>query len=213
MEFTNVVMVDIIAFFGSFSYFGIFLLLIFVNVSPILMPPTWLILASFYVLDDKLSPILLALIGASGATMGRFALLYGSTFFRRFMSTERKTSLDKIASYLQSKKLGYFAASFLFAATPLPSNMLFVGYGLMRAKNIQIFIGFWTGRTISYFVMISISKIVLTPFTTIFEERFWGIILVDGLSVVMLVFFACINWTFLITQRKFKFVKPKLWKI
>lgn len=206
-------MMDVFSIFQQFSYFGIFLLLVLVNTAPILMPPTWLILVSFYALDETLSPIFLAVIGATGATVGRVALLYASGFFRKFMSEERKSSLDGIANYLKSKKLGYFTASFLFAATPLPSNMLFIGYGLMKAKSVQIYLGFWLGRAISYYVMISISKVVLISFAKLFEDRLLGIILVDILSVALLVFFACINWNMLITQRKIQFVKPKFWKL
>ena len=206
-------MQDVFAVFGNLSYLGIFFLLFLINTAPILMPPTWLVLASFYALDDTLSPINLALVGATGATAGRFVLLYASTFFRNFMSVERKSSLDKIATYLHSKRLGFFAASFLFAATPLPSNILFISYGLMRARTAQIYAGFWAGRAISYFVMISISKIVLTPFVQMFTERIWGIVLVDAITVVMLVFFACINWNLLISDKKLRFVKPKLWNL
>ena len=206
-------MMDVFSIFQQFSYFGIFLLLVLVNVAPILMPPTWLILVSFYALDETLSPAFLAVIGATGATSGRFVLLCASRFFRKFMSEERKSSLDGIANYLKSKKLGYFIASFLFGATPLPSNMLFIGYGLMKAKSAQIYLGFWLGRVISYYVMISISKVVLIPFTKLFEDQLLGIVLVDVFSIVMLVFFACINWNMLITQRKIQFVKPKFWKL
>jgi hypothetical protein len=205
-------MMDVFSIFSQFSYFGIFLLLVLVNTAPILMPPTWLILASFYALDDTHSPVFLAMVGATGATTGRLALMYSSGFFRRFMSEERKSSLDKIASYLKSKRLGYLLASFLFAATPLPSNMLFIGYGLMRAKSMQIYIGFWFGRVLSYYVMLSISKVILTPFVKLFEDRLLGIIFVDVVTVVILVFFACINWNMLIMQRKVQFVKPKFWR-
>mgnify|MGYP003345393455 FL=1 len=204
---------EIFTVFAQLSYAGIFLLLVLVNLAPILMPPTWLILASFYVLDDTQNPILLALIGASGATAGRFLLLYGSGLFRRFMSDERKSGLDKIGAYLQSKRFGFFTASFLFAATPLPSNFLFITYGLMRAKTAQIYVGFWLGRAMSYYVMISISKIVLTPFTKLFTERLWGIVMIDGITVGMLIFFACINWNLLISEKKLQFVKPKIWKL
>ena len=206
-------MQDVFAVFGNLSYLGIFFLLFLINTAPILMPPTWLVLASFYSLDDTLSPINLALVGATGATAGRFVLLYASTFFRNFMSVERKSSLDKIATYLHSKRLGFFAASFLFAATPFPSNILFISYGLMRARTAQIYAGFWAGRAISYFVMISISKVILSPFAQLFQERLLGILVADGIGVAMLVFFACINWNVFITERKLQFVKPKFWKV
>lgn len=206
-------MADIFTIFNQFSYFGIFLLLFLANLAPILMPPTWLILASFHVLDQSLSPINLAIVGATGATAGRFLLLYATTSFRRFMTQERKSSFDKIADYLRSKKLGFFLTTFLFAATPLPSNMLFVSYGLMKARTAQIYVGFWFGRLISYFVMISISPVVLTPFTKLFEDRLVGIIVADLLGIAMLVLFASIKWDVLISEKKLQFVKPKFWRL
>ena len=101
----------------------------------------------------------------------------------------------------------------MFGATPLPSNILFITYGLMRAKSIGIYIGFWFGRTISYIVMIYFGNAVLRPFLEIFEDRLIGILLIDGAGIGLIVLFACINWTVLITQRKIKFVKPKIWRL
>ena len=203
---------DILELFGEFSYFGIFLVLIGVNASPILMPPSWIILTSFYLLDPTLNIVLLAMVGATGATIGRFFLKRISGLFRKFVGEEQKSNLDMIGDYLNKKKYGYLIASFLFGATPLPSNVLFITYGLMRAKSVSIYIGFWGGRTISYIVMIYFGNAVLTPFLEIFEDRLTGILLIDGIGIGLIILFASINWTVLITQRKIKFVKPKIWR-
>lgn len=206
-------MVDLLEIFSEFSYFGIFLVLIAINAAPILMPPTWIVLSSFYALDPTLEPIFLAIVGATGATIGRFFLKRISSIFRRFVGTEQKSNLDIIGDFLNRKKYGYILASFLFAATPLPSNMLFVAYGLMRAKNIGLYVGFWLGRILSYYAMISISNVVLTPFIQIFEERYIGILVADGVGIGVVIFFTSIDWALLITQRKLKFVKPKIWRL
>jgi membrane protein DedA with SNARE-associated domain len=203
---------DIFELFGEFSYFGIFLILIGVNASPILMPPSWIVLTSFYLLDPTLNIVLLAVVGATGATIGRFFLKRISGLFRKFVGEEQKTNLDIIGSYLNKKKHGYLIASFLFGATPLPSNILFITYGLMRAKSTGIYIGFWFGRTISYILMIYFGNAVLTPFLEMFEDRLTGILLIDGIGIGLIILFACINWTVLLTQRKIKFVKPKIWR-
>ena len=60
------------------------------------------------------SIIYLALVGATGATAGRFILRISGQF-RKFVQGEQKSNLDYISSYE--------LASFLFSATPLPSNM------------------------------------------------------------------------------------------
>ena len=205
-------MVDIFDTIVEYSYFGIFLLLIGINAAPILMPPTWIVLSSFFALDSSLDPLLLALVGATGATIGRLILKNLSGFFRRFVGKEQKSNLDAIGNFLNRKKFGYVLTSFLFAATPLPSNMLFVAYGMMRAKSIGLYFGFWLGRVLSYYIMITISSFVLTPFLELFEDKIIGILVADVVGIGAVVIFTCINWQILLLERKLQFVRPKLWK-
>ena len=186
--------------------------MIAVNAAPLLMPPTWIILASFTAIDPMLDPLILSLVGATGATIGRFLLKSISGAFRKFVGREQQSNLNAIGKFLSVKKFGYITTSFLFAATPLPSNMLFVTYGLLKAKSFGLYIGFWTGRVISYYIMITISTIVLAPFIELFEERYIGIIIADVLGIGSVVFFTCIDWNLLLTKRKFKLSRPRLWK-
>jgi len=205
-------MADIFDTIVEYSYLGIFLLLIGINAAPILMPPTWIVLSSFFALDSSLDPLLLALVGATGATIGRLILKNLSSFFRRFVGKEQKSNLDTIGNFLNRKKFGYVLTSFLFAATPLPSNMLFVAYGMMRAKSIGLYFGFWVGRLLSYYIMITISSVVLTPFLELFEDKIIGILVADIVGIGVVVIFTCINWQTLLLERKLQFVRPKLWK-
>ena len=154
-------MADMIETIMEYSYIGIFFLLIAVNAAPILMPPTWIILSSFFALDASLDPFILALVGATGATIGRFFLKQISGIFRRFVGKEQESNLDAIGNFLNKKKFGYTLTSFLFAATPLPSNMLFVAYGMMKAKSIGLYIGFWFGRLVSYYITVSYTHLTL----------------------------------------------------
>lgn len=197
----------------EYSYVGIFLILVAVNAAPLLMPPTWIILASFHAADPSLSALYLSVVGATGATLGRFILQRCSGILRRFAGEQRREGLDKINSVLSARRYGYALASFLFAATPLPSNMLFVAYGLMRARSVGLYVGFWCGRLISYYIMISISDIVLVPFLQLFEDRLLGVLVVDILGAGVVVLFACIDWRALVVQRKLRFMRPRLWRI
>jgi len=205
-------MTDVFEVIVDYSYLGIFFLLLGINAAPLLMPPSWIVLSSFLALDPTLNILVLALVGATGATIGRFFLKRISHLFRRFMGKEQKSNLDIIGNFLNRRKFGYIITSFLFAATPLPSNMLFVAYGLMRAKSIGLYIGFWLGRVLSYYIMLSISDVVLTPFLQLFEDRYIGILIADGIGIGAVILFACIDWGLFITKRKLKFVKPKIWR-
>ena len=177
-------MSDVFEIISEYSYIGIFLLLVVVNAAPLLMPPTWIILSTFSVIDPLLDPLVLALVGATGATIGRFFLKTVSGVFRKFVGNEQKSNLEASSKFLSLKKFGYIITSFLFAATPLPSNMLFVTYGLLNAKSLGLYVGFWIGRVISYYIMITISTVVLTPFIELFEERYIGIIIAYVLSLI-----------------------------
>jgi len=205
-------MTDVFEVIVDYSYLGILFLLIGINAAPLLMPPSWIVLSSFLALDPTLNILVLALVGATGATIGRFFLKRISHFFRRFIGKEQKSNLDIIGNFLNRRKFGYIITSFLFAATPLPSNMLFVAYGLMRTKSIGLYIGFWLGRVLSYYIMLSISDVVLTPFLQLFEDRYIGVLIADGIGIGAVILFACIDWGQFITKRKLKFVKPKIWR-
>ena len=78
-------MTDIFDIISEYSYIGIFCLLIAVNAAPLLMPPTWIILSSFYAIDPLLDPLILSIIGATGATIGRFFLKSVAGVFRKFV--------------------------------------------------------------------------------------------------------------------------------
>ena len=205
-------MADIFEIISEYSYIGIFFLIMGINAAPLLMPPSWIVLSTFPAIDPSLDILTLALVGATGATIGRFILKRISHLFRRFVGKEQKSNLDIIGNFLNKQKFGYVITSFLFAATPLPSNMLFVTYGLMRAKSIGLYIGFWMGRVLSYYIMLSISDVVLTPFLQLFEDRVVGILIADGTGIGVVILFACIDWGTLLTKRKLKFVKPKIWR-
>lgn len=206
-------MADIFDIFSEYSYAGIFAILVALNAAPLLMPPTWIVLASFYAADPTYDILLLSLVGSSGATLGRFILQRYSHLFRRFAGPQRRAGLDTINKRLSGRWYGYPVTSFLFAATPLPSNMLFVAYGLMGARNIGIYAGFWCGRVVSYYIMISISRVVLVPFLQLFQDRYVGILVADAAGVGVVVLFACIDWELLLSRRKLRFIRPRVWRL
>ncbi len=206
-------MTDIIEAISEMSYMGIAILILAINAAPILMPPSWIVLVSFYSIDSTLDPIILALAGATGATAGRFILKHASASLRRFVDDERKTNMDAISKFLGKRRYGYAVASFFFAVSPLPSNMLFVAYGIMRAKSVTIYLGFWLGRLLAYYTMISISDAVLTPFLQLFEDRLIGIIVADAAGVGVVLLFMSIDWNHLIAEKHLRLIRPRIWRL
>jgi membrane protein YqaA with SNARE-associated domain len=168
-----------------------------------------MVVASAYMINPSLDPIILSLLGASAAIGGRLVLFQFSTFSRKYINETRKRSLDRLKKYLEKTKYGYFLGTMIFALTPLPSNMLFISYGIMKAKSIGIIIGFWLGRFIVYLIMIHISRYFFKSFSELFKNDIMFSILVDiaGIAMTLLVIF--VNWDVLISQHKLVFIKPK----
>ena len=202
---------DIFEIFDGFSYLGPLIVLFLVNISPILMPPNWLILSSFYALDDSMNMVVLAVVGATASTAGRFVLKQLVSKFKNHFN-DNTSNLTVIGNYLNKKKYGYVISSFVFAVTPLPDNILFVAYGLIKAKSIGMYVGFWFGKLLAFYVMLTISPAILIPFTRIFEDRLVGILLADGLGIVAIIIFAAIDWDILLNKKKLRLVKPRLWR-
>lgn len=205
-------MADVFEYFGGLSYAGIFLVMVGVNAAPVLMPPSWVVLTSFHLLDPGLDVAALAAVGATGATAGRYVLKRASGRFRRFVPAGQASNLDAVASYLGRRRHGYALASFLFGATPLPSNFLFITYGLMGAGGAGMYAGFWLGRMASYMVMIRFGGAVLVPFLDLFEDRLLGILVVDAAGVGVVALFASIDWPLLLTRRRLRFTRPGVWR-
>jgi uncharacterized membrane protein YdjX (TVP38/TMEM64 family) len=191
------------------SYLLVFVLVLLLSIIPILTPPSWMIVVSSYTLNPSLEPILLSIVSATSATIGRFLLMKFSSVGRRIVSQQRKNSLEKLKNRLEETKYGYFLGTLLFGFLPLPSNMLFVSYGLMKVKSFQIIFGFWIGRFTVYMLMIYMSGNILKPIKNTFDLNFTSIIIIDIAGIIMTIFILLIDWNKFIVEKKLGFIKPR----
>lgn len=196
--------------FSGYTYPFIFFIIFVISVIPILTPPTWIVIVSAYSLNDQLNPLLLSMIGASAAIAGRLILLQLSTVGRKAINDQRKNSLDKFRKYLEKTRYGYLIGTLLFAILPLPSNMLFISYGLMKAKSIGIVVGFWLGRFVSYIIMINLSQYFFKSFKEIINSDMLSLIFIDILGILMTLLFLLIDWNILLSNHKLVFIRPKI---
>ena len=150
------------------------------------------------------------MIGASAAIAGCLILLQLSTVGRKAINDHRKNSLDRFRKYLEKKRYGYLIGTLLFALLPLPSNMLFISYGLMKAKSIGIVVGFWLGRFLEYFIMINLSQYFFNSFKDILNADTLSLIFIDIIGILMTLFMLLIDWNTLLSDHKLVFIRPKI---
>jgi hypothetical protein len=127
-------------------------LVIFVlNVIPIFAPPTWTVL-SFIAITYESNIIVLAIVGAVAATLGRLTLAKLSRVIvrQKFLGDDTRRNIDAVKERLESNAKLTFSLFLFYAFSPFPSNHLFIAYGLTALKLTLIAIPFLLGRLVSY---------------------------------------------------------------
>ncbi len=191
------------------NYIVVFFTVVVINVVPLLMPPTWIVLAFFrekFIFD----PFFLALVGAAGSTIGRLLLTYLGTLSRRFIGRKRISNLDFIGKAVKKNPDKSFFVTFLFALSPFPSNVYFATLGLAKSRTVSVFAGFFTGRVISYYILILSAHIILQRFEDIFTGRLTQIVVIDAVAVISMIIFIMIDWESLVVRKRLKLIPLKI---
>jgi hypothetical protein len=94
----------------------------------------------------------LALIGASAATLGRLTLARLSRVIvrRRFIDEPTRENIRAIKDGLEKRRALTFGMFLAYAFSPLPSNYLFIAYGLTTLRLASVILPFFLGRLASY---------------------------------------------------------------
>jgi uncharacterized membrane protein YdjX (TVP38/TMEM64 family) len=192
-------------------YLAIFILITFVNIVPVFMPATWTILTFLAVVYD-MHFVVLSIVGAVAATLGRLILARGSRSFIRqnFLSERTKKNIDYLKSYLEQRQHITFILFLSYAFTPLPTNQLFIAYGLTDMKLRYLAIPFFIGRIASYlFLTFATNKVA-----DIFPEQ-WStgigsyFIIVQLLSIGVVYLFTKIDWRALLAKKEVHIIHNK----
>jgi hypothetical protein len=131
----------------------LFLIVYFLNLIPAFAPPTWMVFTYIGLTSPNHNGVLFALVGALAATLGRVTLAKLSKIIirGRFMSQASRDNIDSIRSRIEHHPKLTASVFLFYAFTPLPSNYLFIAYGLTALKLSLVAIPFLIGRSVSYF--------------------------------------------------------------
>lgn len=146
-------------------YLGVFVISLIGNLT-IFFPIPYLILIFTVALEIPAFSILpLTIIGGLGATIGKFVSYLIGYGGRVGLGKKYQARFDSLRRLLGGSP---FIAAFLFAASPLPDDIIFIPLGMMEyspaktflalflGKFLLTFVAIWTGRfsrsTISWFI-------------------------------------------------------------
>lgn len=193
----------------------VFLVVFGLNLIPAFAPPTWMVFSYIGFRYVAVNVTLLALAGALAATLGRVTLakMARVVIRQRILSEATRENIDAIRVYLEPRRKLTFGVFLFYAFTPLPSNYVFVAYGLTTMKLRWIAVPFFLGRSVSYsFWGLTASAVARrislesTDALSYFSVYFVASqLLLLGLMYV----FTRVDWRLLFTEKKFRWAARK----
>ena len=122
------------------------------NLIPAFAPPTWMALAFVGFQFPETNSMLLATVGAMAATLGRLTLARLSHVLirKKLLSDAHRANIDVIKDRLEKRTTLTVGLFLFYAFSPLPSNFLFIAYGLTGLPLLRVGLPFFIGRLVSY---------------------------------------------------------------
>jgi hypothetical protein len=190
----------------------LFLLVFLLNVIPAFAPPTWMVFSFLGFRFPEHMGVVFALVGALAATLGRFTLAKGSRLIvrRHLLSEEARQNVDAIKEQLSHRKKLTFGLFLFYAFTPLPSNYLFIAYGLTTMELKLITIPFFIGRSVSYsfwtFTAATLARRIMLEDTEALSYLGAYFIASQVLLLSIVYAFTRIDWRFLVSKKKLRWI-------
>jgi membrane protein YqaA with SNARE-associated domain len=140
----------------------LFALIYALNVIPAFAPPTWVALAFIGLTIPEIDVWLLVLVATCAATLGRLSLarLSRRIVRRHFLSAPALRNIDAIRQGLEKRGTLTFGLFLMYAFSPLPSNYLFIAYGMTTLRLASVAAPFFVGRFCSYGATLTTASLI-----------------------------------------------------
>ena len=174
-----------------------------INVVPVLMPPTWTILAFIYIHYHP--PFLPAIfLGALAATLGRVTLYFLSKkYFRKFFSQKSLQNYDALGNFIKEKEKISIPLIVTYAFFPVSSNYVYIAAGLTEI-NIRVFASsFFIGRLISYSFWVAATHAATSKLEEIFTSHMsnLSVVLIEFGGIIFILLLGRIQWSKILKRK------------
>jgi hypothetical protein len=191
----------------------VFLVVLALNLLPAFAPPTWVALSFFsYKFPDN-DIAMLALVGATAATLGRVILAKSARSLVRgkLLSPETRQNIDAIKDKLEGKRTLTAGVCLFYAFSPLPSNYLFIAYGLTTLELRLLALPFFLGRLIGYNFWAHLGSAAAHKLAIEAPHNYMSVyfILVQVACLALLYLFTRIDWRRLLEERKLRWAEKR----
>jgi len=190
----------------------LFLAVFLLNVIPAIAPPTWMLFSFLGFRFPSHIDWSFALIGAIAAATGRSVLakLSRTIVRKHWLNEAARNNVDSLKLKLEKRPTLTFGLFLFYAFTPLPSNFLFIAYGLTTMPLIRLTAPFLIGRFVSYSFWTMSSTAVsrkLELEDTDAMAYFSVYFVLTQLALLALVYaFTRVDWNLLLRERRWRWL-------
>jgi membrane protein YqaA with SNARE-associated domain len=190
----------------------LFLIVLLLNIIPAFAPPTWMVFSYLGFRYPDHAGWVLAFVGAVAATLGRTVLAKTSRVIVRnhWLSESARANVDTIRGELEKRPKLTFGVLLFYAFTPLPSNYLFIAYGMTTMNLLRIAIPFLLGRFVSYAVWAQGAAVISDRLDVDGSEAlgYFSIyfVITQCLLLGIVYAFTLVDWGTLLHQRKWRWM-------
>jgi membrane protein YqaA with SNARE-associated domain len=178
---------------------------------PVFAPPTWMAIALIALNRPELNPLMVAVVAALGATLGRITLALGAKRLlrERWMGSNTRSNIDVFGKMIVKRRSARYGLLAFYLYSPA-SNFLFIAHGLTRLPLAMIALPFLSGRLLTYTLWGIAAQSMAQQFRL--DERDWGsyfggyFVLTQCVLLVALWLFTRLDWRVLFEQGRFKLV-------
>ena len=135
---------DLNLLISSYGYIGVFLASLIGSAS-VILPVPYLILLYYVGASHILNPLIVSIVGGLGSTFGELTLYLAGLGGRKVISEKTLKNVEFFKKAIE--KYGPIII-FIFAATPLPDDIIYPILGISRYNLIKTFIACLLGKTL-----------------------------------------------------------------
>ena len=190
----------------------LFIVVFVLNLLPAFAPPTWTTMSFIGLAVPNIDVFLLAFVAAAAATCGRVILakLSRALVRQKLLNEQTRRNVDAIKVGIENQRVMTLGTFLGYSLSPLPSNYLFIAYGLTSLPIAFLALPFSIGRFVSYAFWTRTASTVGDWLDWDWFESapyFAAYFLLSQLLLVPAIYgFTRIDWQALFTERRLKWL-------
>ena len=177
---------------------SLFAVVFALNCLPAFAPPTWMVVSAMTLSSPGANPWLTALTAATAATAGRLVLAKLAYLLvrQRWLSARTKENVELVKVRLDKHRAMTFGAVLAYTCSPLPSNSLFIAYGLtsLPLAPVASFIGRFLTYSVWVVMAMEVAQKVVVDEGSVFAYLGGYFVVTQVLMLGLVVLFTKLDW-------------------